>query len=737
MPAERATEPQLVINGNTAIGLGVLASGMDICAMYPITPATSASHYLSDVFERVGGIVHQAEDEIAACAFAIGASYAGKVAVTITSGPGYSLKQEGIGLAVMAEIPLVVVNVQRGGPSTGQPTKVEQGDLLTVMFGSHGDAPKVVMALSTIEDCFYSIITARRIAETFNMVVVVLSDASLATAQQPFRRPEFSEDWLAPPIDQSPVPEGAKPYDWDPVTGLSRRFVPGQPDGMHTLTGLAHDRSSHVAYDPEINEQGMHARSLKLAALQRMLTPPTVFGDPEGDLLVVGWGSTKGAIEESVERLRREGHKVSSLHLSFLQPMQPGIKEILQRFRQVITIEANWSDDPQRRTDRRDQPPLLGARDAAARALPRGRGLLERSARATDQARHDLRGPAAPAGAGGIPSMSTATICLHHLLEEHRELEDYQGGVPRWCTGCGDNAILAAVQRLCRDEGLRPEKTVFVSGIGCSSRLPHYMRTYGFHGIHGRALPIAEGIKLARPDLHVFVNTGDGDCCSIGAAHWIHAIRYNMNLTVLLHDNHIYGLTKKQASPTSPVGTKSNTTPRGSYLDAMSPLTVTLGVQNVSFVAQAVDWIPESLFQIVTAAFRHHGLSFVRILQRCPEFVGNMFEPWVHDPQRMLMLTHENGHQGQPRAAEDLPQPGRARSLEHRPRPRDRVERGPDPGRYPVPQSGRPVLRGPAPRRDAAHGRLDPLDARVGVRQVHRLAVTAWTVNSGHRSSFI
>jgi len=239
--------------------------------------------------------------------------------------------------------------------------------------------------------------------------------------------------------------------------------------------------------------------------------------------------------------------------------------------------------------------------------------------------------------------MSTATVRLQHLFQEHHVLEDYQGGVPRWCKGCGDNAILAAVQRLCRDEGLRPEKTVFVSGIGCSSRLPHYMRTYGFHGIHGRALPIAEGIKLARPDLNVFVNTGDGDCCSIGAAHWIHAIRYNMNITVLLHDNHIYGLTKKQASPTSPLGTKSNTTPRGSYLDAMSPLTVTLGVQNVSFVAQAVDWIPEVLFQIVTAAFRHRGFSFVRVLQRCPEFVGSMFEPWVHDPQRMLMLTHGNG----------------------------------------------------------------------------------------------
>ncbi|HLE66486.1 MAG TPA: 2-oxoacid:acceptor oxidoreductase family protein, partial [Burkholderiales bacterium] len=239
IPAVRATEPQIVINGNTALALGVLASGMEICAMYPITPATSASHYLSDVFEKVGGIVHQAEDEIAACAFAIGASYAGKCAVTITSGPGYSLKQEAIGLAVMGEIPLVVVNVQRGGPSTGQPTKAEQGDLLAAIFGSHGDAPKVVYAVSGIEDCFYAMITARKIAETFNTVVVVLSDANLATGVQPFPRPEVNESWLAPPVDQSPVPEGSRPYGWDETTGLIRRWIPGQPGGMHTVTGIA------------------------------------------------------------------------------------------------------------------------------------------------------------------------------------------------------------------------------------------------------------------------------------------------------------------------------------------------------------------------------------------------------------------------------------------------------------------------------------------------------------------
>jgi len=344
LQATPATEANIVVNGNTALALGVMASGMEVCAMYPITPATSASHYLSEAFHKVGGVVHQAEDEIAAAAFAVGSSYAGKCALTITSGPGYSLKQEVLGLAVMAEIPLVVIDVQRGGPSTGQPTKPEQGDLLTACFGSHGDAPKVVMAVSDIEDCFYSVITARKIAETFNTVVVLLSDASLATAQQPFPRPEFSEDWLAAPIDQSPVEEGYYPYNWDPRSGQRQRVIPGQPGGMHTLTGLAHDRRSCVAYNLKINKEGMRHRSLKLAALQKTIKTPRVLGDDQGELLVVGWGSTRGAIEEAVKRVREDGHSVSSMHLKILQPLASGIKEIMQRFDKVLVVENNWAD---------------------------------------------------------------------------------------------------------------------------------------------------------------------------------------------------------------------------------------------------------------------------------------------------------------------------------------------------------------------------------------------------------
>jgi len=344
IPSNKIKDPQIVINGNSAIALGVMASGMDVCAMYPITPATSASHYLSEIFENVGGIVHQAEDEISACAFAIGASYAGKCACTITSGPGMALKTELIGLASMAEIPLVIVNVQRGGPSTGLPTKVEQGDLLQAIFGTHGDAPKIVFAVSNVEDCFYSVITARKIAETFRMPVIVLSDANLATGQQPIIKPKFKKEWLAPAVDQSPLPKDSVPYDWDEKTGLSKRFIPGQPNGMHTLTGLAHNQDSLVAYEPSVNQEGVQKRSLKLAAFQKTLKTPKVFGDEKGDLLIVGWGSTQGANQEAVTRIREEGYSVSYLHLKFLQPMASGIKEILQRYKKVMTVEINYSD---------------------------------------------------------------------------------------------------------------------------------------------------------------------------------------------------------------------------------------------------------------------------------------------------------------------------------------------------------------------------------------------------------
>jgi 2-oxoglutarate ferredoxin oxidoreductase subunit beta len=234
---------------------------------------------------------------------------------------------------------------------------------------------------------------------------------------------------------------------------------------------------------------------------------------------------------------------------------------------------------------------------------------------------------------------------LGSSVEDDRYLgmEDYQKAIPRWCSGCGDHAVLTAVQRLLEHEQLALEDTVFVSGIGCSSRFPHYVNSYGFHGLHGRALPVATGVKLRRPELNVFAVMGDGDCCSIGTAHWIHTVRYNPNVVAIMLDNGVYGLTKNQTSPTSPKGLKSNTQPKGAFLDAMNPIATTLGVENASFVAQTGDWVPDHIYETLRLAYHHKGFAFIRILQRCPQYTDNLFLEAMRNPDAIELLVHPDG----------------------------------------------------------------------------------------------
>ncbi|MCB1316506.1 MAG: 2-oxoacid:acceptor oxidoreductase subunit alpha [Leptospiraceae bacterium] len=343
------TTEMVAMNGNTALALGSIAAGFEVCSMYPITPATSVSHYLAEIFEEHGGLVHQAEDEIAAIGVAVGCAYAGRPAITVTSGPGMALKTEFMGLTVMTETPLVLIDVQRGGPSTGLPTKIEQADLLAALYSTPGDAPKVIIAPGTIEECFHVMRTARKIAEEFRMLVIVLSDANLATGVQLFPRPKITRPDPAPCDDLSPVETTgekgeALPFDWDESTGLSRRLIPGAPRGMSMTPTLNHGRNGLVRYDSVSNQYGHRMRSRKLAVLQKTLRTPEPYGDVEGDLLVVGWGSTRGAIEEAVDRARDEGHSVSALNIRFLSPLPPGLKAVFQKYKRIMTVELNYSD---------------------------------------------------------------------------------------------------------------------------------------------------------------------------------------------------------------------------------------------------------------------------------------------------------------------------------------------------------------------------------------------------------
>ena len=334
---------QVVMNGNESLAYGLIAAGVRFGAAYPITPWSDVMEILRRELPKYGGTFVQCEDEIAAISMANGASFAGRVAVTGSSGPGISLKMESLGWAVMAEVPLVVIDVQRGGPSTGLPTQVEQSDLNLACFGSHGDAPRVVLAPAGVEDCFYTAIEAVNIARRYNVPVFVLSDQAIATRIEAFAEPDLERICQDISPDLTPVAD-YKPYDLSSPDSVTPRVVPGTPilSGRYPIAGgLEHDEFGHPTGSPELHTQMTAKRRKKLQALAATLPTPKVYGPTEGNLLLVGWGSTQGPIREAVDRARAAGNSVSALHIKYLNPLPPGLENIFSGFNAVRVVELN------------------------------------------------------------------------------------------------------------------------------------------------------------------------------------------------------------------------------------------------------------------------------------------------------------------------------------------------------------------------------------------------------------
>jgi 2-oxoglutarate ferredoxin oxidoreductase subunit alpha len=334
---------QVVMNGNEALGYGLLAAGIRFGAGYPITPWSDIMELLRRELPKYGGTFVQCEDEIAAVSMAIGAGYAGRVAVTGSSGPGISLKTEAIGWAVMAEIPLVVVDIQRGGPSTGMPTNVEQSDLNIACYGGHGDSPRVVISPADVEDCFYTAIEAVNIARKFNVPVIILSDQAIATRIEAFKEPDLEKVCQDISPDLTPVAD-YKPYDLSAPDTVVTRAVPGTRimSGQYPIaTGLEHDEMGHPSGSPKVHMQMTARRRKKLQALAATLPTPPIYGPSEGNVLLVGWGSTRGPIKESVDRARAAGDSVSSIHLRHISPLPPGLENIFAGFNHVLVVEMN------------------------------------------------------------------------------------------------------------------------------------------------------------------------------------------------------------------------------------------------------------------------------------------------------------------------------------------------------------------------------------------------------------
>jgi len=332
---------QVTMDGNMALAFGLLAAGVRHGAGYPITPWSTIMEMLRTELPKYGGVFVQAEDELAAIAYALGFAYSGHLAVTGSSGPGLSLKMEGLGWASMAEMPLIVINVQRGGPSTGMPTSVEQSDLMQAIYGSHGDAPRVVLAPRNVADCFEIALEAGRIARKYSTPVLILTDQALATRIEAFDEPDLETRMADPSPDLAPRGDDFQPY---PLGRITRHAPPGAPiaTGKYpTVSGLEHDELGHPSGNPAQHMKMTAKRREKLKTLAATLPVPEVFGDPDGEALVVGWGSTWGPIREAVTKLRAAGTRAGQVHLRHVHPLPPGLDEIFRSYRQVVVVEMN------------------------------------------------------------------------------------------------------------------------------------------------------------------------------------------------------------------------------------------------------------------------------------------------------------------------------------------------------------------------------------------------------------
>src|ERR1700704_4818326 len=331
---------QITMDGNQALAYGLIAAGVRYGAGYPITPWSSVMEILRSELPKYGGIFVQAEDELGAVSLALGFSFSGYLAVTGSAGPGISLKTEAIGWASMSEMPLIIINVQRGGPSTGLPTNVEQSDLFQAIYGGHGDSPRVVLAAATVEDCFYIAIEAARIARKYSTPVFILSDTSLATRIEAFDEPDLSKLMIDPKPDPTPR-QTFKPY---PIDQITQHVPPGTRilDGKYPLlSGLEHDEMGHPTGSPKLHMVMTAKRRNKLRKLAEEIPVPEIYGDKEGDALLVGWGSTYGPIHDAVKQARDHGEKVGAIHLRHIHPLPNGIENIFAKFKRIVVVEMN------------------------------------------------------------------------------------------------------------------------------------------------------------------------------------------------------------------------------------------------------------------------------------------------------------------------------------------------------------------------------------------------------------
>ena len=573
--------------------LGAIRGGIRFAAAYPITPATEMLEWLAPNLTKVGGALLQAEDELASINMIIGASYGGTPALTATSGPGLSLMIEALGLATSAEIPVVVVDVMRGGPSTGIPTKSEQTDLNIAVYGLHGDAPHLVLAPQSIADCLFTTQWATYLAETLQAPAIVLSDQFMGQSRAAIERPADLA-FIGARSDRQGNHRAYKRYAMTAAgvspmahSGNARRPIHRRRPHAHRA-GDADQRRRRPSRPAR--QAARQARPLQLSA-------------------TAGRASKATATSPSSPGVRL-----------------PAPRAKLSRAPPPTASTCGWW---RRACWRRSNRNGLTRRSPASSASSSSSRPTARQFYRYLRAHYDLPAPVRVFNRPGPLPITAGEI--HRAIADWRVTMNVEHA--RLQTGGlqirRQADLVPGLRRLSRADvvhaapsrnwACRRNRSAVVSGIGCSSRIPAYTNCYGFHGVHGRSLALAAGLKVTRPDLTVVVASGDGDGYSIGGNHFLHACRRNIDMTYVVMDNHVYGMTKGQPSPTTEPEFDTALSPGGTGVRPFHPLVIALA-SGANFIARCFSGDPNQTADVLAEAIKHPGFSFVEILSPCVTF---------------------------------------------------------------------------------------------------------------------
>ena len=616
-----AVGDRILAEGNFAAGLGAVYGGATVCAWYPITPSTS----LAEAFERncasfrtdpetgkKNYAIVQAEDEIAAIGVAIGGGWNGARAFTTTSGPGISLMQEFFGLAYFAEIPVVVFDVQRGGPSTGMPTRTQQSDLLVSAFASHGDTKHVLLIPDGPGEAFEFAASAFDFAERLQTLVFVMLDLEIGMNSHlcaPFRWDDSRRFDRGKVLNGEELEQAVAFGRYDDVDGdgIPYRTLPGvHPTlGAYFTRGTSRDRFARYTEDAAPYVDNMERLLRKFETARGLLPRPVLKPAARSTRIgVLHYGSTAAAMDEAQALLAEEGLHVDTLRIRAF-PLAPEVAEFVRNHDQTFVVEQNR--DAQMEVLHDDRPRIAPARlgsilhSAACRSPP---GSL--SGRSP---------PGCGAGRGanpgarlvtylGKPKFHHPSIAVNALGFTHR---DYEGSMSTLCAGCGHDAISAAIMHACFELSLPPHRVAKLSGIGCSSKTPTYMlgQSHGFNSVHGRMPSVLTGANLANRDLIYLGVSGDGDTASIGLGQFAHAMRRGVNMVYIVENNGVYGLTKGQFSATADRGSKSKKG-AGALDQPIDLVGMAIGL-GASFVGRSFSGDKAQLVPLIKAAFEHRG----------------------------------------------------------------------------------------------------------------------------------